>query len=463
MQAKTGGALAIGTVAVAITYATSVFQTSLPPNPARGPASTAASNSAGSVNDRLAYDSVKVFYATDRAISHASQSARQLELGVAGFATVFGLVAFAIWFAQHGQKKTSIAIGGLAGTIGILTLIAMPAWNIKRQNGEAQDSKCRFGTDRGVLELGFCHVTIPKSHKTGELEAPSILRLELRARPDRHVMLHRIVPQDQQDFYDEVQQRVRESPQHDLFVFVHGFNVSFEAAARRTAQIAYDLNYSGAPIFFSWPSQAKAWRYTVDETNVTWAVPHLKSFLTELAKRSDAQAINLIAHSMGNRALTQAIYELGYECRQEKKLFQQVILAAPDIDADVFRDQIGPALTRYSSRVTLYATANDEALAASKLVHGSRRAGESITQPVTVPGIETIDVATSDLGPLGHSYYGSCPLILQDLAAILKEAQPASRRPWLATIGNQGAIYWRLSDVPAVATSPAGKSQRLRQ
>jgi len=140
-----------------------------------------------------------------------------------------------------------------------------------------------------------------------------------------------------------------------------------------------------------------------------------------------------------------------------------VILAAPDIDADVFRDQIGPALTRYSSRVTLYATANDEALAASKLVHGSRRAGESITQPVTVPGIETIDVATSDLGPLGHSYYGSCPLILQDLAAILKEAQPASRRPWLATIGNQGAIYWRLSDVPAVATSPAGKTQRLRQ
>ena len=131
MQAKTGGALAIGTVAVAITYATSVFQTSLPPNPARGPASTAASNSAGSVNDRLAYDSVKVFYATDRAFSHASQSARQLELGVAGFATVFGLVAFAIWFAQHGHKKTSIAIGGLAGTIGILTLIAMPAWKIK--------------------------------------------------------------------------------------------------------------------------------------------------------------------------------------------------------------------------------------------------------------------------------------------------------------------------------------------
>ena len=39
-----------------------------------------------------------------------------------------------------------------------------------------------------------------------------------------------------------------------VFVFVHGFNVSFENALRRTAQIAYDLNFDGAPFLFSWPS-----------------------------------------------------------------------------------------------------------------------------------------------------------------------------------------------------------------
>ena len=30
------------------------------------------------------------------------------------------------------------------------------------------------------------------------------------------------------------------------FVFLHGYNVTFEAAAYRTAQIAYDLRFDGA-------------------------------------------------------------------------------------------------------------------------------------------------------------------------------------------------------------------------
>jgi esterase/lipase superfamily enzyme len=392
----------------------------------------------------------------------SGQSARQLELFLAGLAAALGLLAFSAWFAHHGQKKTALVTGGLASAMVVLLLVAMPPWHIRRGINESYEASCRYGGDRGELELGHCEVTIPSSHREGELEGPSILHLELRARPDRHVMLQQVVPQNQQDFYDAVQKSVQQTSQRDLFVFVHGFNVSFEAAARRTAQIAHDLHFAGAPIFFSWPSQAKTWRYTVDETNVIWAVPHLKSFLTELALRSNAQSIHLIAHSMGNRALTQAIYELGYECKQERKLFQQVILAAPDIDADVFRQQIAPALARYSSRVTLYTSANDEALAASKLVHGSRRAGESVSQPVTVTGVETIDVATTDLGPLGHSYYGSCPLILQDLSAILREAHPAALRPWLAPVNIQGSMYWRLSDTAGMATSPVSLSRPIR-
>jgi esterase/lipase superfamily enzyme len=35
----------------------------------------------------------------------------------------------------------------------------------------------------------------------------------------------------------------------DAFVFIHGYNVSFEDAARRTGQFAYDLKFVGAPIF----------------------------------------------------------------------------------------------------------------------------------------------------------------------------------------------------------------------
>lgn len=455
-KGKTGGAIAIGTVAIAITYLTAGFQSDPAPsvtNDTNPPAVQASPLNVKKSGEQRPYDSVTVFYGTDRAsVTHAC-GARHQEVQLAGLAAGAGLLAFAAWFIWRGKIGFALASGGLAVATSVALVVWTPLFVDSRGISEAYVSGCRYGGDRGDLELGYCVVTIPRTHHVGELEKPSILRLELKASAERHLMLQEVVHQPNKEFYEAVRQRVTSSPHRDLFVFVHGFNVDFVSAARRTAQIAFDLNYGGAPVFFSWPSQGKTWQYTVDETNVTWAVPHLKQFLTELARNSDAQAINLIAHSMGNRALTQAIYELGYECQEEKKLFRQVILAAPDIDADVFRDQIAPKLAKYSSQVTLYASSADEALAASKLVHGSRRAGESSTQPLTVPGVETIDVATNDLGPLGHSYYGSCPLILQDLAAILLDACPAERRPWLAPIRGTGAMYWRLMDTPAMASS----------
>lgn len=457
-KGTTGGAIAIGTVAVAITYLTAGFHSeAVPglPGPANPPTVQSRDLEGKKSGGQKPYDTVTVFYGTDRASVTASSGVRQSEVQLAGLVAGVGLLAFAAWFAGRGQTVLAVASGGLAVATSAALILWTPLFVDSRGISEAYVDGCRYGGERGELEMGYCVVTIPRTHRTGELEKPSILRLELKASADRHLMLQEVAHQSDQDFYDAVRQRVTSSPHRDLFVFVHGFNVDFVSAARRTAQIAFDLNYTGAPVFFSWPSQGKTWQYTVDETNVTWAVPHLKRFLTDLARKSDAQAINLIAHSMGNRALTQAIYELGYECQEEKKLFQQVILAAPDIDADVFREQLAPKLAKYSSLVTLYASSADEALAASKLVHGSRRAGESAAQPVIVPGVETIDVATNDLGPLGHSYYGSCPLILQDLAAILLDARPAEGRPWLAPIRGTGAVYWRLMDAPAMAGSGA--------
>ena len=40
-------------------------------------------------------------------------------------------------------------------------------------------------------------------------------------------------------------------------VFVHGFNTTFDNALFRTAQIAYDLKFDGAPFVYSWPSQGQ--------------------------------------------------------------------------------------------------------------------------------------------------------------------------------------------------------------
>jgi len=409
-----------------------------------------------------AFDTVEVFYATDRAVVGAAPPIKRHVFGAIVAATGLAVLALTGWLEWRGRRTLAL-VSVISGTgVAAVLMFWGPELAAKvRGDDTTASGTSLYGGDRGTLQLGRCEVTIPHTHQSGEVERPSILRLEFSENPDRHVVLQRVIPQAEAEFYEGVKRRVQASPQRDLFVFVHGFNVSFESAARRTAQISHDLKYTGAPIFYSWPSQGQPWQYTVDETNVVWSVPHLKQFLTDLARQSDAKAINLIAHSMGSRALTQAIRELAYEYKEDQKLFEQVILAAPDIDADVFRDQIAPALTRHSSKVTLYASANDEALAASKLVHGSRRAGESTSEPLVVRGVETVDVAIEDLGLLGHSYYSN-PLVLRDLDAILREARPASLRPWLAPIGAEDARYWAFQDGQSATAQRPEDATQLR-
>jgi esterase/lipase superfamily enzyme len=49
-----------------------------------------------------------------------------------------------------------------------------------------------------------------------------------------------------------------------VFIFVHGFNTSFDDALYRTAQLAYDMEFDGVPYLFSWPSMASATEYLYD-------------------------------------------------------------------------------------------------------------------------------------------------------------------------------------------------------
>src|SRR5215210_3877659 len=84
--------------------------------------------------------------------------------------------------------------------------------------------------------------------------------------------------------------------------------------------------------------------------------PHLERFLSELASRSNARRIHLIAHSMGNRPLTAALRQIAaHMAPASKPLFDHVILTAPDMDLDTFR-QIASQIARPAQRATLYAS-----------------------------------------------------------------------------------------------------------
>jgi esterase/lipase superfamily enzyme len=285
-------------------------------------------------------------------------------------------------------------------------------------------------------------VSIPKEHKVGQLEAPSIFRLEFREMPERHVVLMDVEPLESDVFFGALKARVEESEAKSAFVFVHGFNVTFEDAARRTAQIAYDLKFDGAPIFYSWPSQGGLFKYTIDETNVMWTVPHLREFLTDVAERTGARRIHLVAHSMGNRALTSALRDLSFLPEDRRPRFNEVVLTAPDIDAEVFRKDIAPYIVQTADRVTLYASSNDTALAYSKTVHGYPRAGDSGRGLLVVPDMETVDVSEVDTSLLGHNYYGSNETVLADLIEVLHKSLPAQQRRWLRPVQAGTLKYW---------------------
>src|SRR6185369_8696639 len=223
------------------------------------------------------------------------------------------------------------------------------------------------------------------------LEAASIAKLESRQRPDRYPALRKLSPYAYDRYLENLRAAIAGSPKKSAFVFVHGYNVTFADAARRTAQLKYDLGFEGAPIFFSWPSKGRTDAYAADEADVEWAQPDLKEFLKEVAAKTKAKNIYLIAHSMGNRALSKAYIYLISERPELKKVFREVILIAPDIESDLFRRDIAPALAASSNRTTLYVSSRDAALKASNKFQVYPRAGDSGTNLSLFDGIHTVD------------------------------------------------------------------------
>lgn len=290
--------------------------------------------------------------------------------------------------------------------------------------GGKEESAEPYGGDRGPLQLGVSAVGIAGDYRKGSLDVHPIVK-----------------PKPLEEFFPILRDRIAESKQKEALVFVHGYNVTFEEASRRTAQLAYDLGFNGVPILYSWPSQGKLAGYLVDETNVEWTVPHLKDFLTQLAARSGAQKIHLVAHSMGARALVSAMRQMAQAPQGATLQFNELVLLAPDIDADIFPHLI-PEVRTVVERITLYASSRDKALTWSKTMHGYPRAGDTNPVKVVVPGVDTIDASSVDTGLTGHSYYADSRSILFDLFNLLRHGRPPDERFGLLPREHNGLRYW---------------------
>ena len=308
-----------------------------------------------------------------------------------------------------------------------------------------EDPNLRYGVSRGdEIAYGTVDVSIPRDHRLGELERPSVLRFQFRENPARHVAVLRVDRFSADEFFGRVSAKAAARDSAEALVFVHGYNVSFAAAARRTAQMSYDLGFTGAPIFYSWPSRGSLRGYSADETTIKWSTPHIKQFLKDVALQTEAKTIHLIAHSMGNRGVTEALVELIDEGEEDViSKYKQIILTAPDIDAAIFKRDVLPKIVE-ASQVTLYASAKDRALLASKELHSFPRAGDAGESLVVYDGLDTIDATDVTTSFLGHSYFAEATSIMSDIFYLLRDRLPASRRQSVVQVEDDRGVHFKV-------------------
>lgn len=389
---------------------------------------------------------VELFYATDRRGTDRRPPTtfdylKQFQ-GAASVALVVSLIALGYQAWRRQRPPLWLSCSG-ATAIGAALILA--TLGSLRMADDARRLGRVYGNERGDLEWGKCAVSIPRDHDPGALESPSITRFEFREDPKRHVILQSVIKLGEPEFYRQLSAASDAHTNRDLFVFVHGFNVTFSDAARRAAQMAHDLPYTGTPVLFTWPSQGRAdpIAYTTDGTTAEWSTAHLEQFLDGLIQQFGSERLNLVAHSMGNRLLTSAVRQLALRGRIPHKM-REIVLAAPDVDAAYFRRDLAPILVQVAERVTLYASNNDEALKMSRRLNGAPRAGDTGELLVVAPGIDTIDVSAVDTTLLGHTYYGSNVTVLADLFYLLTRNLPTEQRVWLEPRDRDGLRYWVL-------------------
>jgi esterase/lipase superfamily enzyme len=291
---------------------------------------------------------------------------------------------------------------------------------------DSKDLENVYTAARGDLQFGHCEVTIPwHAHTLGEVERPRWWLFQLREDPTRHVTLRTIECLSKEDMEGAISEEL--GGQSSMLLFVHGYNVSFADAARRTAQIKFDLAFEGPTIMFSWASLGSLFGYPADEATAEWSVPHFEALLQGLLDIPGAQSIHLIAHSMGNRIVTRALESLALLQRELRGKIRQVFLAAPDIDAATLL-QLSDTLQLTAQRVTLYGSDSDLAIKASRLFHGAPRAGQGGVDLLVHRALDSIDATELTADMLGHSYVTDCSAVLSDIHELVRnDCGPAER------------------------------------
>lgn len=259
-------------------------------------------------------------------------------------------------------------------------------------------------------------ITVPRAHKPGELELPDTYS---SANPARHFAVSSVQIMPLPAILADVRKDVARRPagERDVLVFVHGYNTNFADAAYRFAQIVYDSGFKGVPVLFTWPSRAELLAYPYDRESAFYSRDFLEEGLRGIARDIGAARMDILAHSMGTLLTLEALRQASI--RGDGSFggkLRNVMLAAPDVDLDVFKTQ----MREIKRPVTVFVSADDRALDFSRRFAGGKTRLGALsakdTQDVAELGkmgvdlIDLSEVSTSD--SLNHGKFASSPKVV---------------------------------------------------
>lgn len=271
-------------------------------------------------------------------------------------------------------------------------------------------------------------------------------------------------------FRRELQERLALTARKEAYIFIHGYNNTFEDAVFVIAELWHFMGRGGVPIAYTWPAGHPGLLrgYTYDRESSEFTIYHLKQLLRFLASCPELQKIHIIAHSRGTDVATSAVRELIIESRargvdpKAEWRIDNILLAAPDLDMQVVSQRLGAERFFYGvKRLTIYVSQSDKAIGiASWLFASEHRIGRLRYEDLSpaqqaalasVRGISIVDARVRTSG-IGHGYFHSNPAVSSDVILLLRddrEPGAVNGRPLFEHAPN----YWELREGYPQATS----------
>lgn len=318
------------------------------------------------------------------------------------------------------------SLAGCAAPVGVLEPVSAESPGATRLDilvattrAPSPDAGVMFSGERGEASLSSFAVSIPpdRRRQIGRVQWPQ----QTPPDPSREFAVLGVDSLRETQFDDWLRKHGGKSRR--ALVFIHGFNTRFESALLSFAQIAHDSGAEAAPVLFSWPSRGSLFEYSYDRESASASRDALEKLLARLAANPAIGEVTVLAHSMGASLAMESLRQMAIRRGAVPRQIQNVILASPDIDIDVFRTQFA-SLGQKRPRVVVFVSRRDRALQFSRSIAGNIErlgAADAREKPwIEEKGVEVIDLTDVDSADLTrHSKFAANPDVVRFLGAQL--------------------------------------------